>query len=237
MKKKTVIIICVSVFLFVLLGIITFIMAKNTKNSKQYNKEKIDSQIKQIDYQILKLLDYFDNKNEQNNINWDQIRSDINTLYTNWNGMIVDFSLLNIDNHYLTDFGKKTDEIMINIQNKEVSKIVDNLSDLYGLLVQYINAYDSNEILKNNIITKYYLIKAYTLIWNNNWTLVNENINNAVTNFYQNMNMIDISESQKFNLNKSYIAINELKNTLVNKNKELFYIKYKIAMEEIKKIK
>lgn len=235
MKKKTVII-CISVFLFVLLGIITFIMAKNSKNIKQYDEKKIDSEIKQIDDQILEIFNQFDSKNIEE-INWNNIKTDMNRLYTAWNSIIIDFSLLNIDNYYLKDFGKKMDETMMTIQNKEINKVETNLSDLYGLLVQYINAYDSNEILKNNIITKYYLIKAYTFIWNNNWTLVNENINNAVTNFYQNMNMIEVSESQKFNLNKSYIAINELKNTLAYKNKELFYIKYKIAMEEIKKIK
>lgn len=236
MKKKTIIIISISVFLSLLLGIITFIMAINTNDTKQYDEEKIDSQIKQMDYQILKLLNDFNNRNEQN-INWDELRLDINTLYTSWNGIIVDFSSLNIDNHYLTDFGKKIDEIMITVQNKDVHKAKSNLSDLYGFLVQYTNCYQSNIILKNNIITKYYLIKAYTLLDTNNWTLINENINNATTNFYQNINMIDISENQKFNFNKTYVAINELKNTINSKNKDLFFIKYKIAMDEIEKIR
>lgn len=236
MKKKTMIIIGISISLFLLLGIISFIIAKNPKDTKQYDEEKINSQMKQIDYQIIKMLNYFDNENDQN-IDWNRLKSDINTLYTTWNSMIVDFSLLNIDNHYLTDFGKKIDAIMITAQNKDIHKAKSNLSDLYGFLVQYTNCYQSNVILKNNITTKHYLIKAYILLDTNNWTLVNENINNATMNFYQNVNMVEIAENQKFNLNKTYVAINELKNTVANQNKELFYIKYKIAMEEIEKIK
>lgn len=236
MNKKTIIIISSCIILFFLLGMISFIIAKNTKDIKQYDDEKMDSQIKQIDYQIIKMLNYFDNKNEQN-IDWNGLKSDINTLYTSWNSVIIDFSLLDIDNNDLTDFGKKIDAIMITVQNRDINKTKSNLSDLYSFLVQYTNCYQSNIILKNNITTKYYLIKAYILLDTNNWTLVNENINNATMNFYQNINIVEIAENQKFNLNKTYVAINELKNTVANKNKELFYIKYKIAMEEIEKIK
>lgn len=230
------IIIGISISLFLLLGIISFIIAKKPKDTKQYDEKKIDSQIRQIDFQILEILWQFDGKNIEE-INWNDIKQDMNRLYTSWNSVIVDFSLLDIDNHYLTDFGKKMDELMIAIQNKEINKIENNASDLYSLLVQYTNAYKSNDTLKNNITTKYYLIKAYTLMRTNNWTMINENVNHAVTNFYQNMNKMEVLESQKFNLNKTYVAINELKNTVANKNRELFYIKYKIAIEEIDKIK
>ncbi len=236
MKKKTIIIISILVFLFLLFSIITIIIAKNTKYIKQNDEEKLNSQIRQLDYQILKLLNYFDYNNKQN-INWNEVESNIRTLYTSWNSIVIDFSLLNIENHYLTSFGKKIDEMMINVQNKEINNTVTTLSDLYGLLVQYASSYQSNDILKNNILTKYHLIKAYSLIESNNWTLINENINSAATNFYQNINIVEIKEKQKFNLSKAYVAINELKNTVSHKNKELFYLKYKIVMNEIEKIK
>ena len=86
-------------------------------------------------------------------------------------------------------------------------------------------------ILKNDIITKNYLIKSYSLLYTDNWTLISENVHNAAKTFYANINMVEISENQKFNLNKIYVAINELKNATSNQNKDLFYIKYKIVME------
>ncbi len=241
MSKKTVIIICFLVFLFILLSIITFVMAKNTKNMNDYNEEKINSQIGYIDYQIIKILNEFDNYSnhsftETENINWNQLETEIHELYVSWNVVIVDFSNLNIDNHYLINFGKKLDEIMIDIQNKETDKTLEDISELYYFLTKYTEYYNAEILFKNNIDTKYYLIKSYALLYTNNWTIISENINNAAKSFYSNINMVEIAENQKFNLNKTYVAINELKNTVANKNKELFYIKYKIAMEEIGKI-
>lgn len=236
MNKKTIIIMSVFIFLFTILSIITFIMAKNTKDINHDDAEKTNSQIEYIDYQIIKLLNEFDNYSSNHFtqvdiINWDQLEQEVEILYASWNSIIVDFSNLQIDNNALTDFGKKLDNIMINIQNKNINQTLVTISDLYGLLTKFTESYHVDTILKNDIITKNYLIKSYSLLYTDNWTLISENVHNAAKTFYANINMVEISENQKFNLNKIYVAINELKNATSNQNKDLFYIKYKIVME------
>lgn len=236
MNKKTIIIMSIFIFLFTILSIITFIMAKNTKDTNHNDAEKTNSQIEYIDYQIIKLLNEFDNYSSNHftqvdAINWDQLEQEVEILYASWNSIIVDFSNLQIDNNALTDFGKKLDNIMINIQNKNINQTLVTISDLYGLLTKFTESYHVDTILKNDIITKNYLIKSYSLLYTGNWTLISENVHNAAKAFYANINMVEISENQKFNLNKIYVAINELKNATSNQNKDLFYIKYKIVME------
>ena len=236
MNKKTIIIMSIFIFLFMILSIITFIMAKNTKDINHDDAEKTNSQIEYVDYQIIKLLNEFDiyssnHFTQVDAIDWDQLEKEVKNLYTNWNSIIVDFSNLQIDNNALTDFGKKLDNIMINIQNKNINQTLVTISDLYSFLIKFTEGYNVNTILKNNIITKNYLIKSYSLLYTDNWTLISENIHNATKAFYPNINIVEISENQKFNLNKIYVAINELKSATSNQNKDLFYIKYKIVME------
>lgn len=241
MSKKVIMIMSIFIFLFILLTIITFAVTKTTNSADNDNIEKLDSHIKYLDYNITKLLNEFDdysssNFNQVDKINWSQTEIDIQNLYTSWNNIIIDFSNLKIENNYLTDFGRKIDNIMINIQNEDINNTLVSISDLYGFLTKYIEYYNANIILKNNIITKYYLIKSYSLLYTDNWTLISENINNASKSFYSNINMVEISENYKFNLNRTYVAINELKNATTNKNKYIFYIKYKIAIEQINNI-
>ena len=40
-------------------------------------------------------------------------------------------------------------------------------------------------------------------------------------------------EKKKYNINKTYILLEELKNSLSKKDTEIFYIKYKNLLEEI----
>ena len=40
-------------------------------------------------------------------------------------------------------------------------------------------------------------------------------------------------DQRKYNINKTYILIEELKNSLSKKDKQLYYVKYKFLIEEL----
>ena len=179
MKKRNIIITCLTLFFIVLTVIILVLI--NNDDGKNVNIEKADSQILYLNNEIisttneLNLISNFDTNNifrDNSNINWDTIEINIAKLYSDWSTIIITLNNLNIDNTQLTNFGKKLDLITVSVKNQNKADTFQGLCDIYYLLTIYLNSYNSNEELKNNINTKYYLLKGSSLIDTNNWTLI-----------------------------------------------------------------
>ena len=89
-----------------------------------------------------------------------------------------------------------------------------------------------DEIKKSVIQTKRHIINAYAYIETESWDEIEKEVSSAENKFAKIVN--DISKEnnkRKFSINKSYILIGELKNSLSTKDKEIFYIKYKNLLE------
>lgn len=217
------------------------VLANNGSN-ENINIEKLDSQILYLDGNIINIANTLNNitlndnssiLNRDTNINWNSAELEISKVYSNWNNIIIELNSANIPNDSLISFGKRLDNVAIAIKNKDKIATLSKLSDLYYLLITYTNSYSKSQELINNITTKYYLLKAYSLIDTNNWTLINENIIKAEQAYYNNINLIEDSNNQ-LNKNKTYVSIKELENISITKEKDLFYLKYKLVLENIK---
>lgn len=240
MNKRKIIIIISCAFLFILGSFITIVIANNNNNDNK-NLEKAKSNIKYLDNEITVIANTLNNisinsdesiLNRNTDINWKNIEKSISNLYRNWNSIIIDFNNLNIKNTTLTDFGKKLDEIAVLVKNKDKNSTILKLSDLYQLLVQYTNCIDLSEELKNDINTKYYLLTAYSLMDTNNWSIINDNLIKAEQSYYKNINIVEENSlTHQYNREKIYVSIKELENTSKVKDRDLFYLKYKIVME------
>ena len=242
MNKKVIVIISVLTFLFIMGSIVTLVLATNDSNSNT-EIEKANSQISYLDNEIVIMVNMLNNISSNYNettinrdtvIEWNTIEKNISKLYLSWNSIIIDLNNLNIKNTTLTDFGKKLDDTTISIKNKDKLATLSNLSDLYYLLASYTDSYNSDTDLKINVNTKYYLIKAYSLIDTNNWTLIYDNIVKAEQFYYNNINSLEIDSNKQYNQNKTYISLKELENILRNKDVDLFYLKYSIAMNNLR---
>ena len=63
---------------------------------------------------------------------------------------------------------------------------------------------------------------------------MNEEITKAENTFKGLVNNAKfVNDERKYNVNKAYILIEELKNSLITNDKEIFYIKYKNTIEEL----
>ena len=230
MKKKRIIIIIASFFIiFALLGTTLKIIIDNNKDNNNISKDKIDLEISYLD-RILSSI-YNELLNENTNIDWLKIEKEMYDLYSSWNSIIIDLNNMQIKNTDLVNFGKKTDEIYINIQEKNINNMLTNISDLYYLLSLYTNSYNANINIKIGVCSKYYLIKAYSLLYTNNWTLINENILESEKIYYNYINSDYNHFESNLNINKIYVAIKELENSIKFKNKEIFKIKFKIILD------
>ena len=226
-NKKIMIIISILIFVFISGSIVTIILADNTEMKKVEN-EKIDSEILYLENTLLSI---FSCVTDDNSPNWYFIKNKFLNLYSSWNSIILDLNNIQIKNTNLINFGKGLDSSMISISSTNKATLISNIGDLYYLLMLYTDGYNCNYDLKTNIAGKYYLIRTYSLLDSNNWTLVNENIVKVEKIYYDYINNINYSNKSDLQINKIYISIKELENTIVMQSKELFYMKFKIVMD------
>lgn len=239
MKNNNKIIIFIFMLVFLIfISIFIFLQFNSQKNEEKILIEKANSQILYLDKEIINIanlvnninLNIKENDNFNKNTNWEEIELEINSIYEGWNSIIINLNSLGIKNTDLTNFGKKIDDVTVSAKSQNKANILNNLCDLYYFLVIYTNSYNSDEEIKNNIATKYYLLKSYSALEKENWIMVKENIIKAENSYYNNIKNI---ENNNFYRNKTYVSIKELENVTSIKSIDIYYLKYVIVLNNI----
>lgn len=108
------------------------------------------------------------------------------------------------------------------------------MAKLYGLLAEFANNTEVEKLKRDTIQAKKSIINAFAILDTDNWDKVQEEVTNAERKMVEIMSEISKTEDKrKFNVNKSYILIEELKNSLATHDKGIFYLKYKNLIEEL----
>lgn len=239
-KVNKKIIISIFVFLIILLLSISIIIANNAVNKTNFeiDKNKIYHEIAYFDSQIIYMMTMLNNidRNENFYIDWKELQKQNQILYNYWNSVILDLNYSEIDKNNLTDFSNSLDELNISIKNNDKEMTLQNLLDLYNKLIIYSETI--NNVTYNLLLdTKYNLLIAYSIAEKGNWTLIYEHILKASENMSNMVKQIDNNQYNQYNINQAYISVKELENIINIKDTNIFYMKYKIAMNNIKKIK
>lgn len=173
---------------------------------------------------------------EKEKVYWDNIKGDVENIYSDWTTILIDLTTLNINKENLLKFNNKLDEIVNSIDKKDKSSTLLNLSNLHELLFGYLKEF-SEDSEKNAIYSiKTNILYAYAYSEIEDWNKIDENIkkakdefSNLINNSLNNFNNIDI-------INKSYVLVNELEEDSKDKNLNTFLISYRNLIEEIDNI-
>lgn len=239
-KSYKKIIISIFIFLIILLLSISVILVNNAskKINFEIDKEKIYYEIKYFDSQIIYMINMLNNIDSTSDfyIDWIELKNQTNNLYSYWNSVILDLNYLDIEKKYLTDFGKDLDRLSIAIKNNDKGNTLNNLLELYRKIIIY------SEFLNNNfyntiLITKYNLITSYSIAEKENWTLTHDYIMKASENITELLKLIENNEYNQYNINQAYVSVKELENVLNIKDINVFYIKYRLAIKNVDKIR
>lgn len=164
---------------------------------------------------------------------WDKVRLQIEQLYQIWNTVSVDLHAINVDSNLILAFSDKLNTATQNVKNEDKTKTIDEIVKMYELLMEYTKKC-AQDAQKTSLLTiQYNIVSAYAHVTNENWenaaTKVQEaqdkstNLLNTVSNDYQN----------QVTLNRSYILVNELKNAIQLKDKEIFYLQYENLITQL----
>ncbi len=170
---------------------------------------------------------------EESDIDWKTIKSEIEIINDAWGVILIDLTNLNIDNGDILGFSSALNDSILSIKNENKIDSLINVSKLYSYIPKYESALAVSNSIQNIKQVKTYLINAYSLVEQDRWDDIQTNISEAENTFKNVVNDVEYIRDKEYKVNKTYVLIKELQNSLQYKDKKLFYVKYKNLMESI----
>ena len=167
-------------------------------------------------------------------IDWNQIKNNVERIYVSLYPMTVDLYQIYTNQQDIVDFNKEYDNLIKIVKDEDKQVTLNELSILYDYLPKFVEACTDKEKEKVIIKTKSYIFKAYSVLEEEKWENVSENVNSAIQEFSKIVtNESDRESRNQYTLNKAYVMIKELQNAINLRDKEVFLIKYKNLLEEL----
>jgi hypothetical protein len=168
----------------------------------------------------------------QRNTNWDELAYDIEILNSSWATITLDLYKQNIDGQSILGFNTDLDNTIKAVKAKNKQETLSYLAKLYSYLPIYEQGFNNDTTQINVYNVRSCVYNAYALIEQNNNDEVSKQLQSAENFLVTMMNNIDITQKE-FNLNKAYILLKDLQNSVDLNDVDIFYVKYKNLYEEI----
>ncbi len=172
-------------------------------------------------------------ESDENDIDWKSIKNEIEIINEAWGVVILDLSTLNVNNDDILGFSSALDDSILSIKDEKKPETLTNLAKLYSFIPKIENSISAENSTQNIKQVKSYVINAYSLVEQDNWTEIQTNISKSEETFNNLINDMEYMKDKEYKVNKTYVLIKELQNSLGYKDKKMFYIKYKNLMESI----
>ena len=205
----------------------------STNNSKSNLEEKTEN--KTIETNVKYVADEKGILNSNiTKIEWDDLKNSCENLYSIWTIAIIDLHSLNINNEDILNFSSNLDMVTMSIKKEDKIASLNNLAQLYSFIPMYLETI-SNDSKKINVEkTKSCILNSYAYVEQNNWQETKNQIQNSIAVYTEIINSAEENKNYSKNkIIKIYVLLNELNNTLLLEDKEIYYIKYKNLMEEL----
>lgn len=164
--------------------------------------------------------------------NWNAINSEIEELYHTWNSIVVDLHALNVNRDSILKFSNYLNQATIHLKKKNKPEAMEQLTNLYALLPEYSNGYQSDSSWREALQTKANILASYAYVSNNEWEKAEVKMQEVIGELTQSFNSVHQPQNNQ-NRNKIYILAHELQNAIQQKDKEIFFIQYCSIMEKM----
>ena len=171
--------------------------------------------------------------NNNKEIDWNLIKSDIETMYASWTTVLMDLTTLNVNKDNLLKYNDTLGKIVDNLENEDKEATLVNLADLYNLLTLYIQDFSDDNNNKSLFIVKSNILYAYAYIETDDWDKVNDYVSKAKNEFSNIVNGQVNNVSKIDKIDKAYILVNEVEKSANEKKKSIFYINYRNLIQEL----
>lgn len=200
--------------------------SEQESEKQQDENNKDDTKITKIERELL-----IENPEQ---VDWKMIEQEVEIIYSGWSSIVLDLYDIEVESEKIVEFSSTLDSVLISIKNKQSVESCQNIAKLYSYLPIFVEKTEMDELKKKVIKTKSYIINSYSFVESDTWERVEIEVSNSEEVFTQMINNLnEKDDKRKSSINKIYILIEELKNSLSTKDKGIFYLKYKTLMQEL----
>lgn len=165
-------------------------------------------------------------------INWSDVKSEIEILYSSIPTITLDLYQMNINQEDILGFNKEFDNLTVVAKEEKKEETLKELAILYEYIPRFMQNSTDYEINKIIIETKANLFKAYSKLDSKNWTEISNDTKQAIDSYSKLLTNTNIDSSKQYSISKVYVMINELQNAVELQDESVFLIKYKNILEE-----
>lgn len=165
-------------------------------------------------------------------IEWEEIKKDVENLYSIWATISIDLRSIGANSDDILQFNKVLDDIAKSVKQEDRNASIIGMSKLYALIPKYMESFSDDELKKCVFITKSHILNAYAQVDNNDWNKINEELKLANESFSK-TDKEKINSNKELNINRCELLLKELLNSTEKRDKQIFYLRYKNALQEL----
>lgn len=169
-------------------------------------------------------------------IDWAGLKNEVENIYYAWNTILLDLYELEISNDDILGFSADLDKATTYIKNEDKSNSLIAVAKLYSYLPKYLAKISDNNTKQNISKTISYILNSYAFVETDKWEEVKVEIEKAQKSFEFVTADVNFVSTNSYRVNKTYVLINELANSLKLQDKQIYYIKYRNLLEEINEL-
>lgn len=200
--------------------------SKNDNSSKENSSNESNNETSKISFSMTQ------NTINTDEIDWKNLESEISNLYKSWSEIIIDLNKVNSNNENILKFSNDLDETTKYIKVQDKVNSLSMVAKLYSYLPQFMELYEKDGRKIAFMQTKTNIIRAYSIIEQEKWEEIKKEISSSINSFNTILNDVNNNKNQ-YNINKTYVLLNEFNNSIDTNDKEILYIKYRNLIQEI----
>lgn len=204
-------------------------MDTSGNNTGKNEQQQSNSNIRMVPNSILL-------NNNKENIDWNNMKYEIEKIYSSWNTLFIDLNSLENGNTKTLDFSSILNDATQSIKAENKINSMKNISKMYSALGEYKKSYINDNMQINLIETKSNIIETYVFVTETNWDEAIKSINKADASLGNVINNVATRQINQSNINKAYVLLKEAKKAIEIKEQDIFFINYKMLMQELDNI-
>ena len=166
-------------------------------------------------------------------IDWDTIMNKIELMIVSWDIVMLELYKANVSNDDIMAFDTLLILTIISINNDDNKAALINLGNMYYYIPKFLNSCSADKYEQNIQTTKYNVLAAYVYVSQDDWGSVQGRLTEAESSFLSVVNDTERTENKEFKVNKTYMLIKDLQNSVKNNDKQLFLVKYVNLMKSL----
>ena len=166
-------------------------------------------------------------------LNYENILKDTRKIEDVSNRLIVDLATENVENEEITKLSDGINNMISNLYSEDEKTFLVELNNVFSLLPNFEAKVSNNndEIFERRL--KYFSISSYIAFYVGDKELAKTQVAALENEFVEKQKDIEYIEKHKYNLNKIYLLIEELKKAIDTDREELVREKYLLLIDEI----